>query len=199
MQFLQRLRQPALELLPVQREVLGVRTRQTQRCGRGCIGSDWRVCPISVARGARTTCSPPLLFVPDVDRSHLLRQLTDRTGVVGQARPWTRVSASYARAARARSLSSDIRDTEDHLPELVLSADVDAFADLCARALAMLRTVPDATARQLDPSNTPPADGAHADSTTAATARPTPPRTASSSAACATIPVPSCTTNDAPR
>ncbi|MFJ4090595.1 PucR family transcriptional regulator [Kitasatospora sp. NPDC089913] len=91
-----------------------------------------------------------VLLVPDADRSHLLRQLTDRTAVVGPALPWTRVSASYARAARARSLSPDIRDTEDHLPELVLSADPEAFADLRARALAPLRTLPPATARRLE-------------------------------------------------
>jgi hypothetical protein len=91
-----------------------------------------------------------VLLVPDADRSLLLRQLTDRTAVVGPARPWTRASASYARALRARSLSSDIRDTEDHLPELVLSADADAFADLRARALAPLRTLPVATARRLE-------------------------------------------------
>ncbi|MFC9289360.1 PucR family transcriptional regulator [Streptomyces sp. NPDC057052] len=98
-----------------------------------------------------------VLLVPDADRSHLLRQLTDRTAVVGPARPWTRASASYARAVRARSLSSDsssdscdVRDTEEHLPELVLSADVEAFADLRARALAPLRTLPAATARRLE-------------------------------------------------
>ncbi|MWA08220.1 helix-turn-helix domain-containing protein [Streptomyces sp. BA2] len=91
-----------------------------------------------------------VLLVPDADRSHLLRQLTDRTAVVGPARPWTRASTSYARAVRARSLSSDIRDTEAHLPELVLSADMDAFADLRARALAPLRTLPAATARRLE-------------------------------------------------
>ncbi|MBW3703128.1 PucR family transcriptional regulator, partial [Streptomyces griseus] len=91
-----------------------------------------------------------VLLVPDADRSHLLRQLTDRTAVVGPARPWARASASYARAARARSLSPDIRDTEDHLPELVLSADMDAFADLRARALAPLRALPAATARRLE-------------------------------------------------
>ncbi|WP_062651598.1 PucR family transcriptional regulator [Streptomyces maremycinicus] len=91
-----------------------------------------------------------VLLVPDADRSHLLRQLTDRTAVVGPARPWTRAAASYARAVRARSLSSDIRDTEDHLPELVLSADVEAFADLRARALAPLWTLPVATARRLE-------------------------------------------------
>jgi DNA-binding PucR family transcriptional regulator len=70
--------------------------------------------------------------------------------VVGPAQPWARASASYARAVRARSLSSDIRDTEDHLPELVLSADMDAFADLRARALAPLRTLPVTTARRLE-------------------------------------------------
>ncbi|MFI6151737.1 PucR family transcriptional regulator [Kitasatospora sp. NPDC051170] len=95
-----------------------------------------------------------VLLVPDADRdadrSHLLRQLTDRSAVVGPARPWARASASYARALRARSLSSEIRDTEDHLPELVLSADPDAFADLRARALAPLRTLPAATALRLE-------------------------------------------------
>jgi hypothetical protein len=91
-----------------------------------------------------------VLLVPDADRSHLLRQLTDRAAVVGPARPWTRASASYARAVRARSLSPDIRDTEDHLPELVLTADVDAYSDLRARALAPLRTLPVSTARRLE-------------------------------------------------
>ncbi|MFH9015376.1 PucR family transcriptional regulator [Streptomyces sp. NPDC017943] len=90
-----------------------------------------------------------VLLVPDADRS-LLRRLTDRTAVAGPARPWTLASASYARALRARSLSSDIRDTEEHLPELVLSADVDAFADLRARALAPLRTLPAARARRME-------------------------------------------------
>lgn len=91
-----------------------------------------------------------VLLVPDADRAHLLRQLTGRAAVVGPARPWTRVSASYARAVRARSLSPDIRDTEDHLPELVLSSDVEAYTDLRARALAPLRTLPSGTARRLE-------------------------------------------------
>ncbi|MCG5119579.1 helix-turn-helix domain-containing protein [Streptomyces sp. WA1-19] len=91
-----------------------------------------------------------VLLVPDADRSHLLRQLSGRTAVVGPARPWTHASASYARAVRARSLSPDIRDTEGHLPELVLSADADAFADLRARALAPLRALPAATAERLE-------------------------------------------------
>ncbi|MET8978951.1 helix-turn-helix domain-containing protein [Streptomyces sp. NPDC004539] len=91
-----------------------------------------------------------VLLVPDADRPRLLRQLAGRGAVAGPARPWTRVSASYARAARARSLSSGIRDTEDHLPELVLSADADALADLRARALAPLLALPAATARRLE-------------------------------------------------
>ncbi|MEU9036025.1 helix-turn-helix domain-containing protein [Streptomyces sp. NPDC048352] len=91
-----------------------------------------------------------VLLVPDADRAHLLRQLPDHTTVVGPARPWMRASASYARAVRARALSPDIRDTEEHLPELVLSADADAFADLRTRALAPLRSLPVATARRLE-------------------------------------------------
>jgi hypothetical protein len=91
-----------------------------------------------------------VLLVPDGDRTHLLRQLKDRHAVVGPARPWMRASASYARAARARSLSSDIRDTEEHRAELVLSADPDAYADLRARALAPLRALPAGTARRLE-------------------------------------------------
>ncbi|MFI5531781.1 PucR family transcriptional regulator [Kitasatospora sp. NPDC051853] len=91
-----------------------------------------------------------VLLVPDADRPRLLRQLADRTAVVGPARPWTRACTSYARAVRARSLSPGIRDTEDHLPELVLTADPEAFADLRARALAPLRALPAATARRLE-------------------------------------------------
>ncbi|NGY63610.1 PucR family transcriptional regulator [Lentzea sp. NEAU-D13] len=91
-----------------------------------------------------------VLLVPDTDRAHLLRQLKDRTAVVGPARPWMRASASYARAMRARLVSPDIRDTENHLVELVLTADADAYADLRARALAPLRTLPATTARRLE-------------------------------------------------
>ncbi|NEE12956.1 PucR family transcriptional regulator, partial [Streptomyces sp. SID7499] len=36
-----------------------------------------------------------VLLVPDADRARLLRQLADRTAVVGPARPWARASASY--------------------------------------------------------------------------------------------------------
>ncbi|MFD9699894.1 PucR family transcriptional regulator [Lentzea sp. NPDC059081] len=91
-----------------------------------------------------------VLLVPDADRAHLLRQLSGRHAVVGPARPWMRASTSYARTLRARSLSTDIRDTEEHLSELVLSADPDAYADLRARALAPLRSLSAGTAQRLE-------------------------------------------------
>lgn len=91
-----------------------------------------------------------VLLVPDADRSHLLRQLIGRNAVVGPARPWMRACASYERAVRARSLSADIRDTEEHLASLVLSADPDAYADLRARALAPLLELPASSARRLE-------------------------------------------------
>lgn len=91
-----------------------------------------------------------VLLVPDADRNRLLRQLKDREAVIGPARPWMRAAASYERAVRARSLSPAIRDTEDHLVELVLTADPDAFTDLRNRALAPLRALPAATARKLE-------------------------------------------------
>ncbi|MCG8922477.1 CdaR family transcriptional regulator [Lentzea sp. CC55] len=94
--------------------------------------------------------STGVLLVPDTDRAHLLRQLTGRDAVVGPSRPWMRASASYERAARARALSSLIRDTEEHLPSLVLSADPEAYADLRARALAPLHALPASSARRLE-------------------------------------------------
>jgi hypothetical protein len=88
-----------------------------------------------------------LLLVPDMDgrdRPHLLRQLADRHAVVGPARPWTGVRASYLRAVRARHLRGPDAaggaplDTEEHLATLVLRADPEALADLRERALAPL-------------------------------------------------------------
>ncbi len=91
-----------------------------------------------------------VLLVPDADRPHLVKQLTHRTAVIGPTRPWTRASASYTRALRARTLSPTIRDTETHLPELVLTADTDAYTDLQTQALAPLRALPTATAQRLE-------------------------------------------------
>jgi hypothetical protein len=105
---------------------------------------------------------PPysLLLVPDVDgpgRRHLLRVLEGRQAVVGPARPWTRVRTSYDRAVRTLALpamaqavqASGPVDTEDHLADLVVSADGEALADLRARALAPLAHLRPATRDRL--------------------------------------------------
>lgn len=80
-----------------------------------------------------------LLFVPDVDGRHrevLLRAL-GRGAVAGPARPWLDVRSSYARALRVRDLALG-SDSEQHLLELVLSADPSSLRDLRARVLAPL-------------------------------------------------------------
>lgn len=96
-----------------------------------------------------------LLLVPDVDgrdRVRLLRGLVDRNAVVGPARPWTHVRASYLRAVRARHLRSSggaALDTEEHLATLVLDADPEALADLRERVLAPLADLRPATRERL--------------------------------------------------
>ena len=105
---------------------------------------------------------PPysLLLVPDFDgsgRRHLLRVLEGRQAVVGPARPWTRVRTSYDRAVRTLALPAAAQalqatgpvDTEDHLTDLVVSADGEALADLRARALAPLAHLRPATRDRL--------------------------------------------------
>ena len=83
-------------------------------------------------------------LVPDADgsrRSALLAALSGRQAVVGPSRPWLAVQGSYLRAVRARQLPADDRtlvDTDEHLVELVLSADQDSASDLRRRALAPL-------------------------------------------------------------
>jgi len=83
-----------------------------------------------------------LLLVPDTHgrrRTALLRAVEGRQCLVGPSRPWLEVRASYDRARRAqeRGLGDD---TEAHLPELVLTADPDALADLRTAVLAPLAT-----------------------------------------------------------
>ena len=111
-----------------------------------------------------TSTGPPfsLLLVPDVDtagRRHLLRALAGGQAVVGPARPWTQVRASYDRAARTASMlltvagatSSDaVLDSEDHLARLVVTADPDALADLRGRVLAPLDGLRPATRERLE-------------------------------------------------
>lgn len=104
---------------------------------------------------------PPLslLLVPDADgadRQHLIRVLTGRQAVVGPPRSWTRARLSYDRAARAATMvttpTSQRRpvDSEDHLAELVITADPDALHDLRARVLAPLNGMRPATRERLE-------------------------------------------------
>lgn len=92
-----------------------------------------------------------LLLVPDAHgrrRAGLLRALRDRGAVAGPGRPWELVRSSYDRARRARLLDLGA-DTESHLPELVLTADAEALADLRARVLAPLADLRPAAAEKL--------------------------------------------------
>jgi hypothetical protein len=98
-----------------------------------------------------------LLLVPDADgpgRRHLLRVLAGRHAVVGPPRPWIDARASYDRAARTLALrpasrSGDAVDSEQHLVDLVLTADPDALADLRAEVLEPLADLPPATQDRL--------------------------------------------------
>lgn len=77
-----------------------------------------------------------LLLVPDSQRT-IDRALRGTTAVIGPARPWTSVRASYERALQAHRLGLT-GHTETQLVELVLGADQGALADLRARVLAPL-------------------------------------------------------------
>jgi hypothetical protein len=95
-----------------------------------------------------------VVLVPNMDgrsRNRLLRLLADRHAVVGPARPWREVLASFDRAVRALSLrrTSESVDTEAHLTSLVAGADPDALADLRAAALAPLAELRPAAAEKL--------------------------------------------------
>jgi PucR C-terminal helix-turn-helix domain len=97
-----------------------------------------------------------LLLVPDVagaDREQLLQALAGRQAVIGPARPWTQVGASYLRAVRTLRLEVEAGDgavdTERYLADLVLGADPDALADLRAQVLAPLSGLRPGTAERL--------------------------------------------------
>jgi hypothetical protein len=99
-----------------------------------------------------------LLMVPDLDARHrgqLHSALQGRRALVGPARPWMLVQASYRRALRARHLTVavaddvDVIDTDDHLVELVLTADREAADDLRRRVLAPLAELRPNTAERL--------------------------------------------------
>ncbi len=85
-------------------------------------------------------------------RAAVLRALRGRAAVVGPGRPWEQAASSYRRAVRAWQQHPPARepvDTEAHLPELVLTADGEALADLRAAALAPLADLRPATAARL--------------------------------------------------
>ena len=67
---------------------------------------------------------------------------------MGPARPWLEVRSSYDRARRAQERGLGV-DTEAHLPELVLTADPDALADLRTAVLAPLADLRPASAAKL--------------------------------------------------
>jgi hypothetical protein len=95
-----------------------------------------------------------VLLVPDVGgraRTRLMRTLNGRAAVAGPARPWLNASTSYARALRALDLRDGdaTYDTEEHLADLVLSADREAVADLRAQVLAPLAELRPATRQKL--------------------------------------------------
>ncbi|KRB78604.1 transcriptional regulator [Nocardioides sp. Root190] len=111
----------------------------------------------TLRRGTLLTTDVPeldgaaLMMVPDAHdrrRATLLRAVRDRDALVGPARPWLDVRASYDRALRARALGLS-GDTELHLPRLVLTADPDALADLRSVVLAPLDELRPATAAKL--------------------------------------------------
>ena len=107
--------------------------------------------------GLDATTDRVVLLVPDAgerSRPALLRSLDGRDAVVGPARPWTRVAASYARADRALQLGlaaegSAALDTDVRLADLVLRADGEALDDLRARMLAPLEDLTDAAREKL--------------------------------------------------
>ncbi|GAA2588679.1 helix-turn-helix domain-containing protein [Winogradskya consettensis] len=98
-----------------------------------------------------------LLLVPDAhgtSRAAVTGLLRGQSAVVGPARPWTQVRASFDRAVRTMQIpglspAGRIVDTEDHLAVLVLTADPQALADLRAKVLAPLAGGPDLAATKL--------------------------------------------------
>ena len=104
--------------------------------------------------GVEQAESLAVLLVPDLDGRHrgqLRSALQGRRALVGPARPWAKVQSSYRRALRARELTVDeeVVDTDEHLVELVLTADRDAVEDLRRHALAPLAELRPNTAERL--------------------------------------------------
>lgn len=82
-----------------------------------------------------------VLLAGTADRRALLDALRPGPAVVGPTRPWVAGAASLRRAVRLlarHGLRREVLDTEEHLAELVVSADAAALHDLRLRALAPL-------------------------------------------------------------
>jgi len=104
------------------------------------------------ALGPRTLfLAGDLVGLPDVDLAALLVAGTDRralldalrsvSAVVGPTEPWAEVARSLRRAVRLadrRGVRGGVVQADDHLAELVLSADPESLESLRARALAPL-------------------------------------------------------------
>nr|WP_307873022.1 helix-turn-helix domain-containing protein [Actinoplanes ovalisporus] len=98
-----------------------------------------------------------VLLVPDAEgtsRDALVGLLRGQSAIVGPARPWAQVKASYDRTVRILQIprlasGRGVVDSEDHLAELVLTADPQALADLRTRMLAPLAAASDASAAKL--------------------------------------------------
>jgi PucR C-terminal helix-turn-helix domain len=106
--------------------------------------------------GVDSAESLAVLLVPDLDGRHrgqLRSALQGRRALVGPARPWMLVQSSYRRALRARHLTIaddiEVVDTDEHLVELVLTADREAAEDLRRHALAPLAGLKPTTADRL--------------------------------------------------
>ena len=100
-----------------------------------------------------------LLLVPEADgagRRHLIRVLAGRQAVLGPPRPWSLARSSYDRAARTAVMVATgppldgPLDSEDHLAELIVSADPEALDDLRTRALAPLSGLRPGTRERLE-------------------------------------------------
>lgn len=97
------------------------------------------------------------VFLVPGPRSRLIKALDDRRAYVGCTRPWTQVTTSYGRAARAVELDAlgafaaveGPVDTDAHLAELVLHSDPGALADLQTRVLAPLEPENEASRERL--------------------------------------------------
>jgi PucR C-terminal helix-turn-helix domain len=96
-----------------------------------------------------------VVLIPDAEghqRRRVLEAMAGGRAVVGPPREWWSVQSSYRRAMRTRALAASdfgVVDTEDHLVELILSADHDAAGDLRRHVLAPLAGLRPSSAERL--------------------------------------------------